>query len=271
MKKDTRDIIVVMGAALAVVTVIFSSVFVYSGVWPPFSVVESGSMQHGEESRIGVIDTGDMVVVRDKSKVDITSYVEGYKSGYSRFGEYGDVIIYQRLDSGNPIIHRAILWLEYSEGKWSAPSLEGYVDREGNALWSNEGNTDPNDMRGELTLYDIGYSSKTASIKLDTLYNISGYLTMGDNGVTNMDFDQNASFSNRTLVSEDRIKYVAGFEIPWIGSIKLYATGTNVDLIPPNSIPSMVLTGIGMICIFAALFVVIDYINWYRNRDEEPE
>ena len=61
-----------------------------------------------------------MVLVKDKNKCDIISYVEGSQTGYSTFGDYGNVIVYYR-DSGNPVIHRAFLWLDYNNGIWSAP------------------------------------------------------------------------------------------------------------------------------------------------------
>ena len=47
---------------------------------------------HSSDSRIGIIDTGDMLLVKDPDSKDITTYVEGSKSGYRSFGEYGDDI-----------------------------------------------------------------------------------------------------------------------------------------------------------------------------------
>jgi len=32
--------------------------YLFSGVWPPMVVIESSSMMHGEDSQVGVIDTG---------------------------------------------------------------------------------------------------------------------------------------------------------------------------------------------------------------------
>lgn len=268
VKKDTRDIVLVVGAAVAVVAVIFGSVFVYSGLWPPFSVVESGSMQHGEDSSVGIIDTGDMVIVRDKDKVDIQSYVDGYHTGYSKFGEYGDVIIYERGGGQNPVIHRAILWLEWngSTNSWDAPSLDGFpgwYTSEG----KDDGNSDGTGLTGTLTLTGIGYGDKSVSLDLDKLPNKSGYATMGDNAVTNRAFDQ--GYLVGSLVSYDMILYVAGLEVPWIGCIKLYINDTNVGQIPSNSVPSMIFTGIAVVCVLIALFVVIDYISWYRNRNDD--
>lgn len=269
VNKDVRDVIIVAVSAVAIVALMFSSLYVYSGQWSSFSVVESGSMQHGEKSTLHTIDTGDMVVIRDPSKVEIVSYVEGYTTGYKKFGEYGDVIIYKRLNQGNPIIHRAILWLDWDGEKWSAPSLAEYNASDGTPLWKDSSDSDWQNLNGTLILKNIGYSSKDVKIILtgpEGLIEKSGYLTLGDNGKTNTDFDQNTAISKKTLVSNDRIMYVAGFEIPWIGCLKLLATGKNVDQIPPNSIPSLICTVIAIMCAFATMFVISDYITWYRRR-----
>ena len=68
---------------------IIGIIFAYCRVWPPMVVVVSGSMEHPpplpEEPRsyIGVIDTGDLVLVKKVNKVsDIITYVEGEKTGY---------------------------------------------------------------------------------------------------------------------------------------------------------------------------------------------
>lgn len=277
MKKDTRDILIVAGAAVVAVVVLFSGLYAYAGLWPPFSVVESGSMQHSDRSTLTTIDTGDMVVVRTTDKTDIRSYVEGWHNGYSKFGEYGDVIIYERGGGKNPVIHRPILWLELNADRqsWSAPSLEGYP------YWENLNNgvvnTDPNNLKGILTLTNLGYTGGSFAINLSEPILInggSGYLTKGDhNGV----FDQNnipsgtSSYIIQTLVSEDMILYTAGFQIPWIGCIKLYMNNTNVSQIPPNSIPDMVCTiFVGILCLIL-LFMISDYISWYRHGDDDED
>src|SRR2546425_1099668 len=53
-----RDLLV----AAIIVVVFLAAIYAYAGVWPPLVVVESASMQHsGQDSFLGVIDTGDMV------------------------------------------------------------------------------------------------------------------------------------------------------------------------------------------------------------------
>lgn len=265
MNKDVRDTVIVAAAALTLVTVVFSGLYIHSGHWPPFSVVESGSMQHGTESSIGTIDTGDMVVVRVKDGVDIQSYVEGYVSGHSMFGEYGDVIVYERGGGRNPVIHRPIVWLDWNGSSWDAPTLKDFPGWSAGAK-SHANGDDGTGLTGKLTLTGIGYLNKEVELNLDTLVKRSGYATMGDSE-KNMRLDQTGGIVD-SLVSEDMILYVASFEIPWIGCIKLYVNGTNIEQIPPNSVLSMVFAAVGTLAAVVALFAVADYVSWYRGRRE---
>ena len=67
--------------ALILVAAFLSSIVLYTGNWPPMVVVESGSMTHGWEtadSRIGIIDPGDLVLVKSvSSRESVITYVEG--------------------------------------------------------------------------------------------------------------------------------------------------------------------------------------------------
>jgi len=74
--------------------------------------------------------------------------------------------------------------------------------------------------------YQAGYS-KIVTIDLSKLEKTSGYLTMGDN-LQNNYFDQQSIWTNH-LISKSDIRSVAWFELPWLGSIRLYFQGnTNV-------------------------------------------
>ncbi len=275
MEKDTKQMLIVCGTIITVFLILLGSVYIYSGVNPPFSTINSSSMQHSDESTIGTIDTGDMVIVKDPDSWDITTYVEGSKNGYSKFGEYGDVIIY-RTEKNN-IIHRAMLEVTLegivTDGvnpeitksqKWYIPSLIDYDDWDlfkmsGTNKYSVKGDgTIWNEDLGMLTLSsdnmdvylelkDIGYSDASVFIKLwyigtDHEAGYSGYLTKGDNGGTNASFDQNILSQVRNkLVTEDMIKSVAAVEVPWLGCIKLYVNDTNIDQIPTNSVINLVI------------------------------
>lgn len=159
MKKEYRNILIALAVIVTVLGGSWAAIQISSGVSPPFTVVESHSMQHCQKddkhSETGIIDTGDMILVRDKDKGSITSYVEGSKNGYTSFGDYGNVIIYYR-DHGNPVIHRAFLWLEYNDdGTWSAPALEGY---ERPWVCKDQGTVidDIHHLRGEITFDRVG-------------------------------------------------------------------------------------------------------------------
>lgn len=90
----------------------FAGLVTYSGHDPPFSVIVSQSMQQDEnQSKLGSIDTGDMVFVIDKNKVEIRTYIEGYLSGFKTFGDYGSVIIYN-TPCKSKIIHRVLMRIE---------------------------------------------------------------------------------------------------------------------------------------------------------------
>ncbi len=108
-----RDI----GTAAAIMAIIFGILYAYSGVWPPIVVIESSSMQHGSYSQLGIIDTGDIVLVKSTPADKVVTYVEARFShrDYKTYGDYGDVIIYN-APSGDSIIHRAILYAYYDDG-----------------------------------------------------------------------------------------------------------------------------------------------------------
>jgi signal peptidase len=248
-------------AVLALAGGIAAYFAVSNDVW--FSVVMSQSMQHdNDRSMIGVIDTGDIVLVKDPAKSDIQGYVEGTQTGKFTFGDYGSVIIYNRGSDQNPVIHRAIVWLDYdpSTGKWSAPTLEGYQ-----GIWSCSSGTDPYNITGTLAFSDITQSHKNVSIDL-TRFNSSGFLTMGDN-IANSTFDQNSSIVNH-LIAIDDIKSVPFLEIPWIGTLKIYLKndGNNLEHVP-NSIPSLIMC---LGTLFAILFT-IDIFAIRRSKENLEE
>jgi len=90
------------------------------GTWPAVVTIESGSM-------IPHMNIGDLVVVVQKDRFgELQTWDDGVKSGYKKFGDYGDVIIYRPngytdmwaqvgllpLSRQHPIIHRAMTWTE---------------------------------------------------------------------------------------------------------------------------------------------------------------
>ena len=98
-----RDILV----AFLVVAVIMSVVYAYSGSVNPLVAVQSGSMEPH-------INIGDVVFNRGLQRVSVhNSTTDGKATNYSRFGNYGDVIIYRPNgdEHATPIIHRAMYWV----------------------------------------------------------------------------------------------------------------------------------------------------------------
>ena len=128
-----KDVVV----AFVIVIIVMASLWAFSGgIWPPMVVVESESMMHDDDSMIGVIDTGDLTIVKKiHDRHDIVTYVEGnpkYQitwvdrdgthgnqnfsgkiSPHKTYSDYGDVIIYKKNGmEGTPVIHRAMVWIE---------------------------------------------------------------------------------------------------------------------------------------------------------------
>ena len=267
MEKDTRNTIIAVVAAAALFVTAYAGLLLYSGTNAPFYTVESRSMSHSERSEIGIIDTGDMVIVRDPSKMNIVTYVEGHQTGYKKFGDHGDVILYKNPD-GRTIIHRAVLYIELNDDgiTWNIPSLKGY----GGEWYYNDipgGEVDDatfGEMSGKLRFEDFGWAGKKFTADLDKLTSVpKGYITMGD-GRTNPDIDQNySSISMNRIVSEDRIIAVAAHEVPWLGCIKLYLTGNNTDQIPSNSVISLVAVFVLMI---ASILIVCKTATVIKSR-----
>ena len=268
MNRSDRNLVIAIGVVFVIVVGGFVGTIMYTGMMTPFSVVMSQSMQHSQtESEIGVIDTGDVVMVMDPSKTQIYSYVEGTQNGHSSFGDYGSVIIYDRGSNYNPVIHRAIVWLDYNPGTdtWSAPSLDGYA-----GTWYYEDETgqrvrnpDPYNITGTLVFEDITVSGKDVEINVDSLNKHSGYLTMGDNTRNNY-FDQVSILGvQHDLVSMDDIRSVPFLEIPWLGTLKILISngGENLEYVT-NSLPSLIMC---IIVIFGFL-MLLDGLTLYRNQ-----
>ena len=227
--------------ALAIIAILLVSLYAYTSNWPPMYVVESDSMQHGSDDHVGLINTGDLVLAQSLPSTDIVPYIVGAQTGHSTYGEYGDVILYHPngVTTGAPIIHRAIVFIEVNDdGSDSIPQLSGLpCGTEANAVyrtWSTPNGCGTDDVRGNLTLYGIGWMSVTISVPLASLGRSSGFLTMGDNNfdaLGNGDPDQ-PFLSN--LVEPGWVIGVARGMLPWFGALKLLFDG-NAGEVPPQS------------------------------------
>jgi len=263
--KETRSLVIMAAAVLVVFCVAYGGVVMYAGTSSPFYTVESGSMMHSDNSKIGMIDTGDMVIIKNPSKVSIVTYVEGQKTGYKKFGSYGDVILYERPGSV-AVIHRAIFHVGYNgDGTWDVSSLYGFGGDW--ALNGTPGGTLTADglkaVSGSLAFENFGHTgNKAFSVNLDGLTPVSGYITMGDN---NKEPDQTNGIS-AGAIDDGRIVGVAAKEVPWLGCIKLMLTGNGSERIPGNSVILLIASFFLLIgSIFAVNFV---YERSVKKREE---
>lgn len=263
MKSDDKKFIACIGVIAVVFIGGYAGLIFTTGLNSPFSVIMSESMQHdNEHSELGIIDTGDVVIVKNKDRAEIQSYIEGTYTGYSTFGDYGSVIIYNRGSASNPVIHRAILWLDYNvtTNTWSAPTLEKY---QGMWYWTynNIESTETQGIRGVLCFENLTQSGKDVSINLETLEEKkSGFLTMGDN-IHNRSFDQGTSIVSHTIDMDD-IRSVPFMEIPWIGAIKILFKNESKLNCVTNSIPSLAM----LFIIVVSLFIIIDLFGIRHDK-----
>ncbi len=275
MNDENRRMVFVLIAVVAIIVGGYATLITYTGMSTPFSVVMSQSMQHDpDRSDLGCIDTGDVVVVKNKANATIESYVVGTNTGYSTFGDYGSVIIYERNSSSNPVIHRAIVWLDWNSNTntWSSEELKDYKGTWYCTVNGMEEN-DYNDLQGVLTFKDLTQSKKTVNINLSNLEKSSGYLTLGDNPKTNLSFDQVSGIISHPI-SYDDIRSVPFAEIPWLGTIKLLINGNTNNLsYVPNSLPSLAMTIVTIIGAVLLIDIITQWklMGWGVERKDKEE
>ena len=180
-----------MGTSAGVVLVIGLLLFAASGVWPPMVAVESGSMEPHMER-------GDLVFISEEHRFNgegvhadtgVIPYRTATKTGYRSIGDYGDVIIYQPDgEAGVPIIHRARFWVEKGEN-WYDEADKDYVRA---------------DSCKEMANCPAPHA---------------GFITKGDNRVTNDYYDQVSGISEP--VRPSWIEGEARFKIPELGRVRL--------------------------------------------------
>ncbi len=231
-------------------------------------------MQHdNHQSQIGVIDTGDMVLVRDRSKVEIQTYLEGYSTGHSTFGDYGNVIIY-RNDGGYNIIHRAMMYVEILEEsgiKYAyIPYLEEYP--------YTSGVTDFEKITTDFSIKRTGYKDgvqidiNIEQIIIGSKVGDTGYITMGDNNTFIDQYSISSSPIVKGLVTYEKIVAIPTIEIPWIGCFKLLLQNNNevVDIHAPNSLPNLaivIITGMLTLLSLYSLYILYNIERIRRMKE----
>lgn len=269
--------------ALAIIIVLLVALFAYTQNWPPMYVVESNSMQHGPNDQLGLINTGDLVLAQKVPLSSITPYVTGLQTGYSTYGEFGDVLLYWPNGGGStPIIHRALLYLDWDPpgGFYNATDLSALPC--GSALdavfayFAPGAESTPTcdtthlALGGVLDLYRIGWMSENISVDLTSnLGDHSGFLTMGD---ANLFPDQTAPIPISTLVEPGWIIGVARGMLPWFGALKLLLEGQTAD-VPTQSWQYMGLTIAAVILLAYGIHYALrtEGVETPLRREEEQE
>ena len=249
-----RDIVV----AVAVVLVILTALWGYTGQWfgAPMVAIESGSMMHLDEpfGRIGTIDAGDMVLLVDVDSYDdiITKSESEESDGYVSYGDYGDVIIYRKYGrtDEDQIIHRSMCWVEANQDE--SFTVEAYD------LYNVPA----------ITISELGLSKYKPSH--------SGYITKGDNPITNDRCDQAGGICSEPI----KLSWVTGKargELPWVGSVNLLFNDLlngafwnqwvqpTVYNVPPDCMICLVL----LIAVLISIPVSMDVYEWYRKKEKK--
>jgi signal peptidase len=298
-RKWIRSILLLLrdlGVAALIVGIILLSLFLYTSNWPPMVVIESKSMQHSDtESSIGVIDTGDLVLVQKAhSTSDIITYVEGQATGYRTYGGYGDVIIYKAGGDFNDksIIHRALVRLDWNEssGTIDIPDLDDEKWELGEDWSGTTGGgdnvTSPYGLDGTIWLYHVGYGDVTVTLSISAYVsqfiadnpNGSAFIAMGDHNINLMAHTGNPDPS---IIRLEWIEGRARGEIPWFGLLKLTlfrdagapcCSGWADSAAPLNSWDSLLIAIVLIIAVPIALDFGIGYaLTYIRKRREAGE
>ena len=250
--------------AIGLVILLLGSMTIATGTYPPMVVVESGSMMHDysmEKGSVGTIDPGDLVLVMATNRHDIITYVEameegGEHEGYEMHGMPGDVIIFRKNGgSDTPVIHRVLLKaVSNPTGGWDVPgtNIEGVSS-----------------ISIELE-YPCWHGNTNLTIK-NWIPEHEGYITTGDNRATNgCQYDQQSLTDENgelvTAIKDEWIIGVASLEIPWVGAVKLYASGTDGQ-VPDNSWSNLAI----MVAIVIATPVIIEMITDRINSKNQAQ
>jgi signal peptidase len=264
-----RDIIV----ALFFVLIILLALWTYTGQWfgYPLVAIESSSMQHLNEpfGKIGTINAGDMVfLVKVNNKNDVIPF--SVSNNYN-YGKKGDVVIYH--PDGNlvdhQIIHRAMCWIDVEiQGSNTYYTIEEYGIIRQNAseplyipqcgIWNSATNSS--------VILD-GKSDKRYHYQKFTH---SGFITKGDNPLTNTVCDQIGGISNQP-VKVDWISGKASGELPWIGSINIIFNDLTTDgednfgYIPQDSLTCFVI----VIIILISIPLSLDIYGYFQGKKQK--
>ncbi len=295
--------------AAGMIFVLYGSLVLMTGSSPPMVVVESQSMMTDDQSHVGIIDPGDIILVTDSDKREVVTYAEAVESG-SQFSEYsthgmpGDVIIYKK-NGGNdtPVIHRAILFAlanETTPVENNGTCIEGELDE---LLIASDGSIGACiltwDVRGtsirnvsSINMNLTGYSCQSHGYLMiqDWVPEHEGFLTSGDNPRTNgctVDqliatgyggsgphyFGLRDEFGNPvTAVRSQWVSGIAGPEVPWFGIVKL-AASNNSSQVTSDAWTSLIIAVvtllIGVMFLEKSMSKIIGSAPEFKKLDDE--
>jgi signal peptidase I len=262
--------------ALAILVLLIVALYAYTQNWPPVYVIESDSMQHGSNDVVGLINTGDLVLAQKVPTSQIVPYMQGLQTGYSTYGEYGDVLLYYPNGdtTSTPIIHRALLYLEWDPltNSYNASELSGLPCSLTSHPYYRTSNTPSTcattGIGGQLLLYGIGWQGVTVDVEVGELGDHSGFLTMGDNNYEpgNPGTGDPDEPTLTSLVEPGWVLGVARGMIPWFGALKLLLQGDS-SMVPSQSWEWLGLSIAGIVLAGLGLHLAIQRIE--RRREAE--
>ncbi len=233
---------------VVVILAIFGSLTIYTQNWPPAVVVESKSMQHGNNFVLGVINTGDIVGMKKVySQNNVITYVVARElGGPVYYGDFGDVVIYDNTYLGELVIHRAMFYVS----GWNGDT----------PIIANDNNPSWLAINGyNVTILNVGYAHRNLLVGLGNFIGTTGYVTMGDYNLANSPFkegsfylgaDVNVGIDN-SLVNITQVRGIAVGYLPILGTLKLWIDG-KTQYIPELS--NIVMALVIVVIVAAAFF-----------------
>lgn len=185
-----REILTAVGIVLLIGGILFG----ISGVWPPMVAIESGSMEPNiQKYDLVLVTAPDRFAPEHADRSGVVTKETGERTSYESFGKYGSVIVFDDPDSpGPPIIHRPHFAVEEGEN-WYDRANPDYMNAD-----------DCDDLNSCPAPHD-------------------GYVTKGDN---NGQYDQANGIAS--VVDDSWVTGIARFRVPYLGWIRLAATGATV-------------------------------------------
>jgi signal peptidase len=233
---------------VAVVAGIALVLYLVSGTWPAVVTIES-------ESMVPHMNVGDLVFVVDADRYgELQTWETGRNSGYMKFDDYGDVLIYAPngaqaslipgLGGGvHPIIHRGMgttaegtgipVYYYFYMGQ-SSPSRYLPVTETDNTWILDDGTVVARIEKGLIIPEKNNITPEDGYIIIsDQMAKNGGYLTKGDNNVRS---DQGSYLSMMELgvIQPVRPEWIVGkalFAIPLLGYIPLNIIPVGIILI----------------------------------------